>query len=54
MKKLIIGLLVIAQYQVLSAQSVGIGTTSPNPSAQLDVSSITKGLLIPRMTGGKE
>ena len=31
------------------AQSVGIGTSSPNNSAVLDVSSSTKGLLIPRM-----
>jgi hypothetical protein len=29
---------------------VGIGTTSPNASAQLDVSSTTKGFLPPRMT----
>ena len=28
----------------------GIGTTSPHPSAQLDVSSNNKGLLTPRMT----
>ncbi len=53
MKKLIIGLLVIVQYQVLTAQSVGIGTTTPNTSAQLDVTSTTKGLLIPRMTGAQ-
>ncbi|MEO6541495.1 MAG: hypothetical protein ABIN74_10905 [Ferruginibacter sp.] len=55
MKKIIISLLVIVQYQVLTAQtgSVGIGTASPNPSAQLDVTSITKGLLIPRMTGAQ-
>jgi hypothetical protein len=33
-----------------AAQSVGIGTTSPNASAQLDISSTTKGLLIPRVT----
>ena len=31
------------------AQSVGVGTSSPNASAQLDVSSSSKGLLIPRM-----
>jgi hypothetical protein len=31
-------------------QSVGIGTTSPDPNAQLDVTSSTKGILIPRMT----
>lgn len=32
------------------AQSVGIGTAVPNASAQLDVASNTKGLLVPRMT----
>ena len=32
------------------AQSVGVGTTAPNASAVLDVSSTTKGLLPPRMT----
>src|SRR5271156_3696769 len=31
-------------------QSVGIGTTTPNSSAQLDISSSARGLLIPRMT----
>jgi trimeric autotransporter adhesin len=31
------------------AQSVGVGTSSPNASAQLDVSSSSRGLLIPRM-----
>lgn len=33
-----------------SGVNVGIGTTSPNGSAQLDVSSTTKGFLPPRMT----
>ena len=33
----------------LSAQSVGINTTSPHASAALDVSSTTKGMLVPRM-----
>ena len=32
------------------AQNVGIGTTTPAASAQLDVSSATKGFLPPRMT----
>lgn len=34
----------------LSAQSVGIGTTTPNTSAALHINSTTKGLLIPRMS----
>ncbi|MEL6986800.1 MAG: hypothetical protein AAGK97_03130 [Bacteroidota bacterium] len=34
----------------LSGQSIGIGTETPNPKAALDVSSSSKGLLIPRMT----
>ncbi|MBL7748013.1 MAG: hypothetical protein JNM19_11330 [Chitinophagaceae bacterium] len=34
----------------LHAQSVGIGTTTPGASAQLDVSSSNKGILIPRLT----
>ncbi len=33
-----------------SAQSVGIGTNTPNASALLDITSTTKGLLAPRMT----
>jgi hypothetical protein len=53
MKQFIILLLVAFQYQLLVAQSVGIGTTAPNASAQLDVTSTTKGLLIPRMTGAQ-
>lgn len=34
----------------IQAQNAGIGTTTPDPSAQLDISSTTRGLLIPRMT----
>ncbi len=34
----------------LLAQNVGIGTQTPHASAQLDVSSTTRGLLAPRMT----
>ena len=33
-----------------STQSVGIGTTSPNSSAVLDIMSNNKGILIPRVT----
>ena len=35
---------------ITEAQNVGIGTSSPQASAQLDVSSTSKGLLLPRMT----
>lgn len=35
---------------VYTAGSVGIGTAAPNASAQLDVTSTAKGVLIPRMT----
>jgi uncharacterized protein (TIGR02145 family) len=36
-----------------SGVNVGIGTTSPNASAQLDVSSASKGFLPPRMTASQ-
>lgn len=35
----------------LLSQSVGIGTTTPDASAMLEVKSMSKGLLIPRLTG---
>jgi hypothetical protein len=38
------GILVIA-----NAQSIGMGTSSPNSSAALDITNTGKGLLIPRM-----
>jgi hypothetical protein len=31
------------------SQNVGIGTSTPDASAQLDISHVSKGLLIPRM-----
>ena len=37
----------------LQAQSVGINTLSPDPSAALDIQSTTGGLLIPRMTSAQ-
>lgn len=36
-------------FGIANAQ-IGIGTSTPNPSAILDLTSITKGLLLPRMT----
>ena len=47
-------LLLLANYLALTAftqsGSVGIGTTTPNISAALDVQSTDKGILVPRMT----
>ncbi|MEO6406141.1 MAG: hypothetical protein ABIY51_01890, partial [Ferruginibacter sp.] len=48
MKKLIIAYFILLS-GIASAQSVGIGTPSPAISAQLDISSTTKGMLVPRM-----
>jgi hypothetical protein len=53
MKKSLLFLLLVVIVQSIQAQNVGIGTTTPNASAQLDVVSTTKGLLIPRMTGAQ-
>jgi len=41
--------LVTGLVQLLVAQGVGIGTSTPHPSAILELSSTTKGLLIPRL-----
>jgi len=38
---------------ILAQQRVGIGTLNPDPSAQLDLSSQSKGVLIPRMTSAQ-
>ncbi len=35
------------------AQNVGIGTTTPHPSAKLDIASTTSGILVPRMTSAQ-
>ncbi len=45
--------LIFGSIQMHAQQSVGIGTTTPNNSAILDVSSTTKGVLLPRMTAGE-
>jgi hypothetical protein len=48
MKKLLLGLILTAGTSSLFAQ-VGIGTATPVASAQLDITSTNKGLLIPRV-----
>lgn len=51
MKKLFLLTTIAIQFIASSfAQNVGIGTTTPDTSAQLDVSSTNKGFLPPRMT----
>lgn len=47
--KRIIFFIAILYCDVAFAQSIGIGTSTPNPKAALDISSTTKGLLIPSM-----
>lgn len=50
MKKTILSFLFLLTIISAMAQNVGIGTTNPNNSAVLDLSSTTRGFLPPRMT----
>lgn len=50
MRKLVLLLLANCIAYNLYAQSVGIGTTTPNASAQLEIASANKGMLVPRMS----
>ena len=51
MKKLILTVIsILSVAQVFAQQNVGIGTTTPNQSAVLDLVSNTKGFLVPRVT----
>ena len=49
MKKILFFLSAIIIGQFCNAQSVGIGTSSPNASAMLEINSPNKGLLLPRV-----
>lgn len=49
-KKFLLSLMCSLVILFAAAQNVGIGTSSPASSAQLDISSTTRGLLPPRMT----
>jgi hypothetical protein len=53
MKPLLFALLLLCMSPLLKAQSVGIGTDTPDASAAVDISSTTQGMLIPRMTTGQ-
>jgi len=48
--KLILLVFLMSLINSLSNAQIGIGTTSPNASAALDISSTSKGLLFPRLT----
>jgi hypothetical protein len=50
MKKYLLTLVFFISLLGANAQNVGIGTTSPNASALLDLNSTTRGFLLPRMT----
>lgn len=52
MKKLILTVIIFATGLTTTAQ-VGIGTTNPNSSAALEISSTNKGLLLPRLTNAQ-
>jgi trimeric autotransporter adhesin len=50
-KILLFALLLMASVTITKAQNnVGVNTTTPDPSAALDVTSTNKGMLVPRMT----
>jgi hypothetical protein len=51
---IIISAALIAGVVQVQAQNVGIGTTTPAYSAALDISSTSKGLLIPRLTDSQK
>ncbi len=54
MKKIFLFVIISGITATAFAQNnIGIGTTTPNASAALDITSTTKGLLIPRMAGAQ-
>ena len=50
MKKLLPVAFVLCSLYVFSQNNVGIGITTPDPSAILELSSTQKGMLVPRMS----
>eukprot|EP01035_Chromulina_nebulosa_P005942 gene5942-8047_t len=54
MKKIIASFALFSFTNTICIAQVGIGTSSPDKSAVLDVSSTTKGFLLPRMTAAQK
>lgn len=50
MKHIFLLLVLVGFVLTVNAQSVGIGTATPDASAALEVSSVTQGMLVPRMS----
>jgi N-acetylneuraminic acid mutarotase len=50
MRTVVIALGLVCLMGAIRAQNVGIGTSTPDPSARLDVSDTRRGILIPRLT----
>ncbi|MBK7883657.1 MAG: hypothetical protein IPJ81_07505 [Chitinophagaceae bacterium] len=48
-KQILFCLYLLLSFTLIQAQSVGVGTKTPDGSAMLDVTSLNKGLLIPRI-----
>lgn len=52
-KNILFSLFIIVALASFAQNNIGIGTNTPNPNAKLDISSTTKGLLIPRMSSAQ-
>ena len=50
MKKVIISIVLVSVFAIKATAQTGIGTTIPDASAKLDISSTSKGFLVPRIT----
>jgi hypothetical protein len=53
MKALLLVILTNFVSAICMGQSIGIGTKTPHPSAILDLTDTTKGILIPRLTNAQ-
>jgi hypothetical protein len=54
MKSLLCFVLLFGAINQLIAQNIGIGTRMPHPSAMVDMTGLSQGLLVPRMTAAEK